>query len=408
MALIRKAIRKRVHLPNGGAVWIPCLEQIPFSVAADQYQEHVLYLRNGVENDRKVHVRDVPNVDNDATIPVERIDRLPVKTMAEQAQERLYYLKNLDPPPILPDGSNDPAHEKVHYVRYFEDNNSNSDNWVDVELIDRLKITVAAEQYQEWILYLRHDVLGDEIESPGVNYGPVTVGFCDMSLDTGQGEASGIDPPYRFDPFQNIIQFNSGGTFTEPFDAMWCAPPSTADIAPTGVAEGYSGGWHLFNYIDPGSVTSVYNPLGGSIYQGEVRDGANQGDLDLRFVDQFFDPGTYDDTGTGALGTGDVRGYTRSEWQVGWAPDPGIPPGYHPNWFEQLQDYITAAGFPGPYPNQVDFYFGEALAASYFTYWFNLHELHIHSPSPGNPLPVVAVRMTALGPSTTDNPSGRY
>ncbi len=411
-ATVRKAVRKRVHLPNGGAVWIPCLEVVPFVVAADQYQEHNLYLRNGTDADRKVHIRNVPSLDDPGqTIPVERIENFTAKTVAEQAQERRLIVTNLDPPPILPDGTNDPAHERVHYLRYYQDNDPNTDTWVDVEFIDDLKVIVAAEQYQEWRLILRKEELGDPVDDPSVNYGPITVGTCDMSLPTGQGEASGIDPPYRFDPFQNIIQFNEGATSYEPFDAMWCAPPPAENIDPH--STGYTGGWHLFNYLDPRAIsgepdlTTVYNPLGGSIYQGEVRSGPNQGDLDLRFVDQFFAPHTYDDETTAGTGSGDVRGYTRSEWQVGWAPDPGIPSGYHPNWFEQLQTYIVGAGFPGPYPNQVDFYFGAALGDSYAIY-FDKKAAHILSPGPDNPLPVVAVRMTAIGPFTTDHPQGRY
>jgi hypothetical protein len=410
-ATVRKAVRKRVHLPNGGNVWIPCLEVVPFVVAKDQYQEHNLYLRNGVDADRKVHIRDVPSLDSPSqTIPVERIENFMVKTVAEQAQERRLIVTNLDPPPILPDGTNDPAHNKVHYVRYYQNNDPNTDTWVDVEFIDDLKVIVAAEQYQEWRLILRQEELGDLVDDPSVNYGPITVGTCDMSLPTGQGEASGIDPPYRFDPFLNIIQFNEGATSYEPHDVMWAAPPMAADISPED--NGYTGGWHLFSYlVDPrgdAGLSGVYNPLGGSIYQGEANLGPNQGDLDLRHVDQFFEPHTYDDTGsTAGTGSGDVRGYTRSEWEVGWGPEPGIPSGVHPNWYDQLIEYQIAQGFPGPYPNLVDFYFGDALAGSYAEY-FEKRAAHILSPGPDNPLPVVAVRMTALGPNTTDHPQGRY
>ncbi len=384
--IIRKAVRKRIDLPNGSHVFIPVLEQIPFSVAADQYQEHTLYLRNGIDTNRTTHIRNVPNIDNDATIAVERIEKLQVKTMAEQAQERTYYLKNLDPPPILPDGSNDPAHERVHYVRYFENNDTGSNTWVDVELIDTLKITVAAEQYQEWLLYLRHDVPGDVIENPGVNYGPVTVGFCSEALERAVKDTD-LDPPYRLDPFQNIIQFNEEtGTDTEPFDRIFITPH------PNGLQP--SGCWLMFTG-SLGSNPESLNWIGVNPFTDT--DAATDYDLDMRFVDQYFEPRTYDDTGTGQLGTGDVRGYTRYEWQAGWGG--GFPAGASPDWLQQAQ---AITGLPITRPYHFDWssygFTGDLQAA--FETWFAL--------GIATPAPFAVVRMTALGPTTTGTPSGRY
>ncbi len=381
----RKAVRKRIGLPNGGHVFIPVLERIPFAVAADQYQEHIVYLRNGIDSNRVTHIREVPNLDDSEHIQVERIDKWPVKTMAEQAQERIYYLKNLDPPPILPDGTNDPAHEKVHYVRYFADNDPESDAWVDVELIDTLKVSVAAEQYQEWLLYLRHDPPGDEVNDPGVNYGPVTIGFCDPALDRASQD-EGLDPPYRLDPFQNIIQFNAEGTDTEPFDAEWIWPSSQHSANPTGQ-------WVL---AGPEADVAIAN---GTAYHIGPTGGS---DIDIRFVDQFFEPHTYHDT---SVGTGDVKGYTWQEWDTGWTLSPGIPPGVHPNWYEQLQTYKTANPLPPIFPNMFDFAaygFGAFLGAFYQTWRDGGADQHI------NPKPVARCRFTVLGPVTTDNPLGRY
>ncbi len=399
----RKAVRKRINLPNGSYVYIPVLERIPFSVAADQYQEHIVYLRNDANTNRVTHVRDVPNLDNTETIQVERIDKWPVKTMAEQAQERIYYLKNLDPPPILPDGTNDPAHEKVHYVRYYQNNDVNSDAWVDVELIDKLKITVAAEQYQEWLLYLRHDEPGDVIADPGVNYGPVTIGFCDPLLDIANPGTLELDPPYRLDPFQNIIQFDAGATVgAEPFDALYIWPSTSASI-PTGY-------WHVVD------LSTVYASIAGGhaffvggtdVDNSTGAEGAghipNKYQIDWRFVDQFFEPHTYDAAyGTGLAGTGDVRGYTRSEWEVGFslgAYPPNAAPGE--TWYEQMQAWMTT--HPGLVPpNHFDsqsYGFSGFLGGLFDTWRFGGF---------GTLIPVVVVRMVALGNASSDNPAGRY
>ncbi len=384
--ITRKAVRKRINLPNGSYVYIPVLERIPFSVAADQYQERVIYVRNGSTASRTVRIREVPNLDNSEHIQVERIERLRVKTMAEQAQETDYYLKNLDPPPVLPDGTNDPAHERVHYVRYFQNNDVNSDAWVDVELIDTLKATVAAEQYQEWRIYLKHDVPGEPINDPGVNYGPVTIGFCDPALELAEAELE-IDPPYRLDPFQNIIQFNSG-TVGEAFDAVYIWPLA-ANATP-------SGWWS----IAPNAPSSVL--AGHAVYVGgsnvDTSTGAegighipNKYQLDMRFVDQVFGPRTYDPAyGTGGAATGDVIGYTQSEWIVGYSPSGA--------WWDQLQNFMSSNPGVVP-PNYFDYYFSGFLTPLFNTWRFGGF---------GSLIPVVIVRMVAIGSITSDNPAGRY
>ncbi len=401
----RKAVRKRITLPNGSYVYIPVLERIPFSVAADQYQEHVMYLRNDANSSRVTHIRDVPNLDNTETIQVERIDKWPVKTMAEQAQERIYYLKNLDPPPILPDGTNDPAHEKVHYVRYFQNNDVNSDAWVDVELIDKLKVTVAAEQYQEWQLFLRHDEPGDEIADPGVNYGPVTIGFCDPNLDIANAGTLELDPPYRLDPFQNIIQFGFDTQLAEgdAFDAIYIWPSTNVSV-PT-------GNWY---HVD---LSTVYAAIasGHAVFVGgtdvDTSTGAegaghipNEYQIDFRFVDQFFEPRTYDSVyGTGGAATGDITGYTQSEWDVGWSPG-GYPPdsfGQPNSWFEQFKVWHHDNPTLAP-PNCFDcaaYGFGEYLGGLFNAWRFGGF---------GAPIPTVVVRLTAIGNVTTDHPGGRY
>ncbi len=383
----RRAVRKRINLPNGSYVYIPVLERIPFSVAADQYQEHIMYLRNGLNTERTVHIRDVPSLDNTEHIQVERIDKFQIKTMAEQAQERVYYVKNLDPPPILPDGTNDPAHERVHYVRYFQNNDTNSDAWVDVELIDKLKITVAAEQYQEWQVFLRHDEPGNVIANPGVNYGPVTVGFCDPSFDLAPGELE-IDPPYRLDPFQNIIQFSAEGTAPEPFDALYIGPANNL-ATPTGWWTVYPEsnvhhGVAIGTMYYAGGTNTVPLPAPGV---GHI---PNNYQIDMRFVDQPFEPHTYHDT---SIGTGDVKGFSRSEWDFLWS--------ISSPWLAQGQAWIAAnPGVPAPSTFDYSGYGFSSYLGGLFNAW--------RFGAPGNPIPIVIVRMTAVGPISTDNPTGRY
>lgn len=393
MATEVKIVRRAVRLPRGTAVDIPVLERVPFVVAAEQYQERIMYFRNGDDANRKVHVHDVPSRTNPSdTIPVERIDRCPIITAAEQYQERNYYFKNLDPPPVQPDGSNDPQHEKVHYVRYFPQNDQNSDSWIDVELIDKCKIICAAEQYQEWMVYLKHAAAGDPIEDPEANYGPITAGFVDPSLPE---ISQAPDTPWRFDPFQNIIAFDEAGTFTEPYDYEWFCHIPNVNMA--------CGSWTMGFYsapaINSGSARDNIHPYPTHDVAGEYIFG---GEFDLRFVDQPFEPHTYEPP---TASTADIRGFTRYEWQVGWTPS-NNPLFGNPSWYDQMVAY-WATGSPLGSPNTLE----------YEPYGFHgeLCDLYHEAEDSYRNLPYgqwkffyVRVRLAALGPNTTDNPLGRY
>lgn len=198
--------RKRIKDPTdaNNYIDIPVLYQANFKTMQEQAQESVLYFNNSSTSSRKIHTRRVTNPNDGSYVDVERIDEWYSKTAAEQAQERTHILKNIDPPPMQPDGGNDPSHEKTHIVRYYKNNAAGSQKtWVDVELIDELKIIDASSQYQEWIWYAKHPELDMPISDSSVPYA-VTVGYCDPSFELAPLETS-FDPPYRLDPLRNII-----------------------------------------------------------------------------------------------------------------------------------------------------------------------------------------------------------
>lgn len=131
-------------------------------------------------------------------------------------------LKNHDPPPKQPDGSDDPHHLQVHYVRYYQNNDIDASVWVDCELID--KINLLGTQAQEFIFQLRWptqdeyvEMSGDEqfgqvIDDEDDPYTPI-IGWCDPSfelLGVEFDEDSGDPLPSRLDPFQNICNIGSG------------------------------------------------------------------------------------------------------------------------------------------------------------------------------------------------------
>lgn len=341
-APIVSIIRKRIDLGGGDTVDIPVLNRVPFVVAAEQYQERVAYFRNDATADRKMHIRRLyDNAGGGSFIDVERIDKLPDKVMQEQAQERIYYLKNTDPPPITSHGENDPRHERVHYVRYYKNNNQSTDIWVDVEMIDRMKITIAAEQYQEWILYLKHALTDNIITDARVPWSPIMVGFCDPSLPLAE-QYEGIDPPYRTDPFQNIIGFRKS-VEEVPTGDVWRYATLTAACGGAST----SGDWVL---RDTEGHFEIAN--------GE---GYVAGDIDMSHVEQFFEPHTYPDDPTSP--TVGVHGFTLDEWDV--RPSPGQP------WYQPRLDWLAAHPGQVPTPNMFDWadYGHTGFLTGFFNSW---------------------------------------
>lgn len=253
---------------------VPVLYEARFKCMAEQAQESFIYIDNSIASSRKVHTKRVTNnQDSSQYIDVERIDEWHVRTIQEQAQERTFVLTNTDPPPIQPDGSNNPAHEKTHCVRYFKDNDSDSDTWADFELIDELKIKCIQEQAQEWIYYLKHPPIGPAIDDPDVPY-TVTLGYCDESLELIEG-GQDIDPPYRFDPFRNCINISwfSEQTTTlrpcTPFDGDYIDFGSTGGtymvLLPVGPSNTVKEFWYL--PLSDGLTPWPYGDFGEALSQ---------------------------------------------------------------------------------------------------------------------------------------------
>lgn len=173
--------RKRIKSPNYETQYfdVPVIYQMKFKVDLEQAQEIQLFLNNSSTANRQVRVQRVHNVlDESQYVDAERVQRFQIKDMVSQAQDIQYYLSNNDPPPIQPNGANSPAHQRVHYVRYFKDNDPDSECYGDMELMDEI---ILRDGTQEWHYYLRWPELGDVINDPSVPY-VVTRGYCDPSL----------------------------------------------------------------------------------------------------------------------------------------------------------------------------------------------------------------------------------
>lgn len=352
----RTTARKVIDLPGGQSVSIPVITKISFIDASGRYQETEHVIDNSSDSNRIVHVDKVHPTSGDISksIDVERIDFWNVIDPVDRHQETQFHIDNVTGADSAPPHFS--THLRTHVVRYHADPNNPNDNgdWVDSELIDEIAVIDPADRYQESYYTLVNTDLPSDPADPDIS---------DALLD----------PPYRTDPFQNIVDWHTD-VGAEPFYRALAGPVPNFSAPP-------SGQWQL--------VGSYYLSQGFAFIAGEI---------DIRFVDQFFEPHTYD-TPEFQPGTGDVKGYTYGEWDTLFSPGR--------IWFDQLQQWRLDNGFVRPSPDNFDFeFYGfKGYLQNIFQAW--LAGPHVADPTV-NPIPYVWVRFSVFGPVTTDHPGGRY
>jgi len=218
--------RKRIPILSGddqydpdNYVDIPVIAEI--TIIGSQGQEfHYRFTNDSTTQLRTVRIKKVGNatgefgpdvnISLDTYVNAERIQTMAfsnsVEMLNEKAQSASFNqawrtdkkFKNQDPAPKQPDGSDDPAHLKVHYVRYYRNNDPGESRWIDVELIDQMELK--ATNAQEYTFKLRHptpddyalmaeeagvansEKFGQPVESDTSDpYQPI-LGFCDQTL----------------------------------------------------------------------------------------------------------------------------------------------------------------------------------------------------------------------------------
>jgi hypothetical protein len=124
---------------------------------------------------------------------VEMSDERGQPTLFNQAWGTEKKFKNSDPPPKQPDGSDDPHHLQVHYVRYYKNNDPDESLWIDVELIDMMELK--ATNGQDYTYRLRH---------------PTSEEYADMAAAAGHEDAGKFGQPVENDtddPYKPILGF---------------------------------------------------------------------------------------------------------------------------------------------------------------------------------------------------------
>lgn len=194
----RTTKNKKILLPNSGtggdgsSILIPIITNISFIDPVRRGQETRFTLDNSAQANRTVHVDDVyPSGDTtQQPLKVERIDKWDDLDIVRRSQERKPLPDNKTgsdrtPPSFI-------THLKKHVLRYYSDPNNPSDTrpWVDSELIDKFAFVDPVRRYQEtaWTL-----VNTDKQADPN-----------DPDITDSN---NGVDPPWRTDWFQNIVDW---------------------------------------------------------------------------------------------------------------------------------------------------------------------------------------------------------
>ncbi len=273
---INRKIATKTFNTSGGTVKVPVITEITFRDPVDRGQETPYTVDNSGASHRDVHVAWVgPLGDVNATenadpntppptdvVAVERIDLWRVKDPIDRGQQT--YIapdnKTFDPggPPFFK------THLKTHLVKYRKDPTNPSDAvTITSELIDEFIVKDPVDRAQETHYFLQNPQDDDAANAQ------ITPDLPDIT-DTDHG----VDPAYRLDPFQNIVEV-SGKTAS----FIWQYTPSISSNigglilgynfnltygpgAPGGFQEPPHG-WHLTGapvMSNPGGVTN-----GGSV-----------------------------------------------------------------------------------------------------------------------------------------------
>ncbi len=183
----RTTKRKRITLPNGGQVDVPVITKISFIDPFDRYQETEFTIDNN-ESDRVVRVDQVPSSGDPGgpKLPVERIKKWKWHDVFERHQDAEMEMDNETGANSIPPHFS--THQKTHVVTYTSIHHD-ANIWIKSELIDEFVVVDPFERYQEKVYILsNNDAQADSSDA-----------------DIAGGEA--IDPPWRTDPYQNIIDW---------------------------------------------------------------------------------------------------------------------------------------------------------------------------------------------------------
>lgn len=224
--------RKKLKLPGGATVDIPVISQITFQDIAERGQETQFTFDNSAQADRDVHYASVGGGKTDENVDaagvkldgsgkaggliVERIDLFRVLDAPWRGQESFIApdSKTVAEPPDAPPYFT--THQKTHVVRYI--NTPDDGLWIESELIDEIRVIDAPDRAQDTYFVLANPptnqdidglTIGDPVDGSNDGTGnPIYKIQVDPNIPDISDSDNGVDPPWRTDPFQNLVNLD--------------------------------------------------------------------------------------------------------------------------------------------------------------------------------------------------------
>lgn len=198
---------RRLTNPSNSSnyVDVKCIDNITFTIPEEQYQDYLYNFDNTSDNtDRQVHPVTITGSDGISKLQVERIDVLSALNLAEQNWEWDHNIIGNAPNSDGPDGSDLPVHLKTFDVTLYHvnpDGSRDTNQWVKIQRVQEMYVNVPAEQFQDKQFNLNWpDMTGeDDMTNPSRLY--------------TASDGTSINPPWRLDMFQNIIDVHWGGGY---------------------------------------------------------------------------------------------------------------------------------------------------------------------------------------------------
>ena len=307
----RTTTMRRLTNPSNSSQYVDvkCIDNITFTIPDEQYQDYLYNFANISDNtNRQVHTVEITGSDGSSMLEVERIDILSILNATEQNWEWDHNLIGNAPNTSGPDGSDVPQHMTTFDVTIYHvntDGTRDTSQWVKIQRVQQLYVNVPVEQYWDKQFNLDWpDMTGDDdMNNPSQLY-------------TGS-DGTSINPPWRLDPFQNIVdvhwtspatfvmidngqgchsdheEFASGGftnydggvgVYSSPDGINWTRVATLGVVTSSNDNQhqtGYSSGGELTYEInwgtgvpgEPGTYTGYYSPLVGGT-PGPIYDGS--------------------------------------------------------------------------------------------------------------------------------------
>jgi hypothetical protein len=201
----RKTSTRRIKNPDGDGndsdsdVIVQVIDELTFVDPSKQYQEARWILDNSDQASRKVHTVTVKGKDDPSSkVEVERIDEYTVILPQTQYWETQITLDNASEDRFDPDYTPAETDKRVtHDVKVYSKDRS---SWLKIRRTDSFVIRSERDE-QFWETKFILDNKDPDVGDP----------TPELDAPTKDWDHTSINPPWRLDPFQNIVDLSWGG-----------------------------------------------------------------------------------------------------------------------------------------------------------------------------------------------------